>query len=42
MVTKFEFEGNFGISLEGDCGEVEVTPNLELLSHFWSELGGSL
>jgi hypothetical protein len=28
---KFEFEGSFDMSLEGDCYEVEVTPNLELL-----------
>ncbi len=24
--------GSFGMSLEGDCHEVEVTPNLTLLS----------
>jgi hypothetical protein len=30
LVTKFEFGGRFGMSLEGDCHEVEVTPNLEL------------
>jgi hypothetical protein len=29
LVTKFEFGGSFGMSLEGDCREVEVTPNLE-------------
>ncbi len=31
LVAKFEFGGSFGISLEGDCHELEVTPNLELL-----------
>ncbi len=31
LVTKFEFGGSFGMSLEGDCHEVEVKPNLELL-----------
>jgi hypothetical protein len=31
LVTKFEFGGSFGMSLEGDFHEVEVTPNLELL-----------
>jgi hypothetical protein len=25
----FEFGGSYGVSLEGDCHEVEVTPNLE-------------
>ncbi len=30
LVTKFEFGGSFGMSLEGDCHEVEVTRNLEL------------
>jgi hypothetical protein len=34
LVTKFEFGGSFGLSLEGDCREVEVTPNLELLITF--------
>jgi hypothetical protein len=29
LVTKFEFGGRFGMSLEGDCREVEVTPKLE-------------
>jgi hypothetical protein len=28
LVTKFEFGGSFGMSLEGDCHEVEGTPNL--------------
>jgi hypothetical protein len=30
LVTKFEFGWCFGMSLEGDCHEVEATPNLEL------------
>ncbi len=34
LVTKFEFGGGFGMSLEGDCYEVEVTPNLESLVTF--------
>jgi hypothetical protein len=41
FVTKFEFEGSFGRSLEGDCHEMEVTPNNELLITFgmiWREL----
>jgi hypothetical protein len=40
LVVKIEFGGNFGMSLEGDCHEVEVTPNLE--SSLWCELRGSL
>jgi hypothetical protein len=36
FVTKVEF----GMSLEGYCNEVEVTPNLELLSHFFLSLEG--
>jgi hypothetical protein len=31
LVTKFEFGDSFVMSLEGDCHEVEATPNLELL-----------
>jgi hypothetical protein len=31
LVIKLEFGEGFGMSLEGDCLEVEVTPNLELL-----------
>jgi hypothetical protein len=42
LITKLEFGGSFGMRLEGDCHEVKVTPNLELLSQFWYELGGSL
>jgi hypothetical protein len=34
LVDKFEFGGSFGMSLEGDCHEVESTPNLELLVTF--------
>jgi hypothetical protein len=30
LFTKFEFGGNFGMSVEGDCHEVEVTPKLQL------------
>jgi hypothetical protein len=29
------------MSLERDCHDVEVIPSLELLCHFWYELGGS-
>jgi hypothetical protein len=42
LVTKFEFAERFSMSLEGDCHEVKVTPNLEFFSHFWYEFGGSL
>jgi hypothetical protein len=42
FVIKFEFGGTFGMSLEGDCHEVEVTPNFGIVSHFWYELGRSL
>ncbi len=27
--SKFQFGGSFGLSLEGDCGEVEITVILE-------------
>jgi hypothetical protein len=40
LVTKFEFGGSFGMSLEGDFHEVEVTPNLELLGAFGMSLEG--
>jgi hypothetical protein len=40
LVTKFEFVGSFGMSLEGDCHEVEVTPNLEVLVTFGMSLEG--
>jgi hypothetical protein len=40
LVAKFEFGGSFGMSLEGNCREVEVTPNLELLVTFGMSLEG--
>jgi hypothetical protein len=40
LATKFEFKGCFGMSLEGDCHEVKVTPNLELLITFDVSLEG--
>jgi hypothetical protein len=40
LVTKFEFEGSFGMSLEGDFYGVEVIPNLELLVTFEMNLEG--
>jgi hypothetical protein len=39
--TKFEFGGSLGMSLEGDCHEVEATPNLELLVTFDMSLEGT-
>ena len=38
LVTKYEFGGNFGMSLSWDCHEVEVTPNLEFLVTFGMSL----
>jgi hypothetical protein len=38
MVTKFEFGGILDMSLEGDCHEVDVVPNLELLVTFGTSL----
>jgi hypothetical protein len=38
--TKLEFRGSFGMSLEGDCNGVEVTPYLELLVTFGMSLEG--
>jgi hypothetical protein len=38
LVTKYEFGGSFGMSLEGDCHEVDVTPNLDLLFTFGMSL----
>ncbi len=38
LVTNYEFGGSFGMSLEGDCHELEVTPNLELLVAFGMSL----
>jgi hypothetical protein len=40
LVTKFEFGGNFGMSLVGDCHEVEETANLELLVSFGMSVEG--
>jgi hypothetical protein len=40
LATKFEFGASFGMSLEGDCHELEVTPNLELLVTFRMSLEG--
>jgi hypothetical protein len=40
LVTKFELEGNFGKSFEGDSHEIEITPNLELLITFGMSLEG--
>jgi hypothetical protein len=40
LVTEFEFGGSFGMSLEGDCHEILVTPNLELLVTFGMCLKG--
>jgi hypothetical protein len=41
LVSKFEFRGSFGMSLEGDCHEVEVTANLEVLVNFGLSWKGS-
>jgi hypothetical protein len=40
LVTQFEFGGSFGMSLDGDFHEVEVTPNLELFVTFGMSLEG--
>jgi hypothetical protein len=40
LVTQFELGGSFGMGLEGDCHEVEVSPNLELLVTFAVSLEG--
>jgi hypothetical protein len=40
LVTKIDFGGSFGMSLKGDCHEVEVTINLELLVTFGKCLEG--
>ena len=34
------FGGCFGVSLEGDCHELDVTPNMELLIAFGMSLEG--
>jgi hypothetical protein len=39
-VTKFKFGGSFGMSLEGDCNEFEVTLNLESFVTFGMSLEG--
>ncbi len=40
LFAKFEFGRSFGMSLEGDCREVEFTPNLEFLITFGMSLEG--
>jgi hypothetical protein len=40
LFTKFELGGRFGMSLEGDCHEVEVNHNMELLVTFDMSLEG--
>jgi hypothetical protein len=40
LVTKFEFGRSFGMSLDLDCHEVEVTPNLQLLVTLGMSLEG--
>jgi hypothetical protein len=40
LVVKFEFTGSFGMSLEGECHKLEVTPNLGLLVTFGISLEG--
>jgi hypothetical protein len=40
LVTKYEFGGSFGMSLEGGSHEVEVIPNLELLVTFGMSMEG--
>jgi hypothetical protein len=40
LVTKFEFGGTSGMSLEEACHELEVTLNLELLITFGVSLEG--
>ncbi len=40
LIAKFEFGESFGMSLERDCHEVEVTPTLELLVTFDMSLEG--
>jgi hypothetical protein len=39
LITKFEFGGSFGKSLQGDCHEIEVTLNLEFLVTFGTSSG---
>jgi hypothetical protein len=40
LVAKCDFRGSFGMSMEGDCHEIKVTPNLELLVTFGMSLEG--
>jgi hypothetical protein len=40
LVTKFEFRGSFGMTLEGDCHELEVSLNFKLLINFDMRLEG--
>jgi hypothetical protein len=40
LFTKFEFGGRFGMSLMGDCNELEVTLNLKLFVTFGMSLEG--
>jgi hypothetical protein len=37
-MANFELVKSFGMSLEGDCHEVQVTPNLELFVTFGMSL----
>jgi hypothetical protein len=41
LVPKFVFGGSFGMSLEGACHEIEVTPNLKLFVTFGMSLEGA-
>jgi hypothetical protein len=41
LVTKFEFGGIFGMSLEEDCNEVKFNSNLELFITFGENLSGA-
>jgi hypothetical protein len=40
LVTKFKFGGSFGMSLQGDSREGQITPTLELLVTFGMSLEG--
>jgi hypothetical protein len=40
LVIEFEFEKNFGESLEGNSHEFDVTPNSELIVTFGISLEG--
>jgi hypothetical protein len=41
LAGKFKFGGSFGMSLQGYCCEVEVTPDLALLVTFGMNLEGN-